>query len=86
MGLVWEIQLCYFSLAFKSISNHSIFYRHSNSGKCILLIVYVDDIVITGNNKDGITTLKDYLYQQFQTNDLKSYDTLVLRLLGLVRE
>ena len=33
----------------KSKSDHSIFYKNSNSG-IILLVVYVDDIVITGSD------------------------------------
>ena len=35
-------------------TDHSVFYHHSFTGKCIYLIVYVDDIVITGTNLDGI--------------------------------
>ncbi|GJS02129.1 retrovirus-related pol polyprotein from transposon TNT 1-94 [Tanacetum coccineum] len=34
----------------RSVYDHSIFYSSSNSG-CILLVVYVDDIVITGSDK-----------------------------------
>ena len=33
----------------RSITDRSIFYRHTNSAQCIYLIVYVDDIVITSN-------------------------------------
>nr|XP_009778353.1 PREDICTED: uncharacterized protein LOC104227744 [Nicotiana sylvestris] len=32
--------------------------------------VYVDDIVITGNDQDDITNLKQHLFQHFQTKDL----------------
>nr|XP_009802348.1 PREDICTED: uncharacterized protein LOC104247899 [Nicotiana sylvestris] len=32
--------------------------------------VYVDDIVITVNDQDGITNLKQHLFQHFQTKDL----------------
>ena len=41
----------------KSKSNHSVFYRNSSSG-IILLVVYVDDIVITGSDSTGISSLK----------------------------
>ena len=34
----------------RSAADHSIFYHHSSTGKCIYLIVYVDDIVITGSD------------------------------------
>ena len=33
----------------QSAADHSVFYHHSSTGKCIYLIVYVDDIVITGH-------------------------------------
>ena len=36
-----------------STIDHSVFYHHTSSGQCIYLIVYVDDIVITGNDQDG---------------------------------
>ena len=53
----------------KSKSNHSVFYRNSNSCK-ILLVVYVDDIVITGRDSKGISSLKFFLHSQFHTKDL----------------
>ena len=54
----------------QSIANHSIFYHHTSTGKCIYLIVNMDDIVITGNNQDGIQKLKQHLFSHFQTKDL----------------
>ena len=53
----------------KSKSDHSVFYRNSNSG-IILLLVYVDDIVITGSDFTGISSLKSFLHGQFHTKDL----------------
>ena len=53
----------------KSKSNNSVFYRNSSSG-IILLVVYVDDIVITGSNSKGISSLKSFLQSQFRTKDL----------------
>ncbi|XP_071915997.1 uncharacterized protein [Coffea arabica] len=49
--------------------DHSVFYGHSNAGK-ILLVVYVDDIVITGDDVVGIQKLKSNLQANFQTKDL----------------
>ena len=45
----------------KSKSDHSVFYRNSSSG-IILLVVYVDDIVITGSDSTGISSLKSFLH------------------------
>ena len=50
-------------------SDHSVFYGNSSSG-IILLIVYVDDIVITGSDSKGISSLKSFLQSQFHTKDL----------------
>ena len=53
----------------KSISNHFVFYRNSQAG-IILLVVYVDDIIITGDDIAGISSLKSFLHGQFYTKDL----------------
>ena len=53
----------------KSKSNHSVFYRNSQAG-IILLVVYVDDIIITGNDMVDISSLKSFLHGQFHTKDL----------------
>ena len=50
-------------------SNHFVFSHTSDRGK-ILLIVYVDDIIITGDDKQGIDDLKIYLQNSFRTKDL----------------
>ena len=51
-------------------ANHSVFYRHFAPGRCIYLVVSVDDIVITDNDQDGMTDLKQHLFKHFQTKDL----------------
>ena len=53
----------------KSKSDHSVFYRNSSLG-IILLVVYVDDIVITRSDSIGISSLKFFLLGQFHTKDL----------------
>ena len=53
-----------------STTNHSIFYHHMSSRQCIYLIIYLDDIVITGNDQDGIQRMKQHLFSHFQTKDL----------------
>ena len=54
----------------QSTLDHSVFYHHTSSGQCIYLIVYVDDIVITSSDQDGIRKLKQHLFRHFQTTDL----------------
>ncbi|RZB42128.1 Retrovirus-related Pol polyprotein from transposon RE2 [Glycine soja] len=51
-------------------ADHSVFYCQSSPGKCVYLIVYVDDIVITGNDATKIVQLKEHLFSHFQTKDL----------------
>ena len=50
----------------KGKSDHSVFYRNSNPG-IILLVVYVNDIVITGSNSKGISSLKSF----FRANSIQ---------------
>ena len=54
----------------RSTLDHSVFYHHTSSGECIYLIVYVDEIVITGSDQDDIQKLKQHLFNHFQTKDL----------------
>ncbi|RVW82270.1 Retrovirus-related Pol polyprotein from transposon RE1 [Vitis vinifera] len=55
---------------FRSTADHSVFYHHNSSGQCIYLVVYVDDIVITGSDQNGIQNLKQHIFTHFQTKDL----------------
>ena len=55
----------------RSTTDHSVFYHHTSTGQCIYMIVYVDDIVITGSDQDGIQKLKQHLFNHFQTKDLR---------------
>ncbi|KAJ9707125.1 hypothetical protein PVL29_002217 [Vitis rotundifolia] len=54
----------------RSTADHSVFYHHNSLGQCIYLVVYVDDIVISGSDQDGIQKLKQHLFTHFQTKDL----------------
>ena len=55
----------------KSHYNHYVFYKWSNSS-CILLVVYIDDIVIIGNDWVDILKLKIFLQTKFQIKDLEA--------------
>ena len=50
-------------------SNHTCFIRRNTDGRCIILFVYEDDIVITGDDAVGISQVKD-LSRTFKVKDL----------------
>ena len=50
--------------------DNSVFYRNSQVG-IILLVVHVNDIVITRNDMAGISSLKSFLHDQFHTKDIE---------------
>ena len=52
----------------KGKSNIFVFYRNSQA-RIILLVVYVDDIIITRNDMVGISSLKSFLHGKFHTKD-----------------
>ena len=54
----------------RSTSYHFVFYDHKSLGQCIYLIVYVDDIVISSSDQDGIRKLKQHLFSHSHTKDL----------------
>lgn len=51
-------------------SHHYVFIEHSSSNKYAYLVVYVDDILITSDDSEGIKALKQQLFPIFQTKDL----------------
>ncbi|RDX84644.1 hypothetical protein CR513_34277, partial [Mucuna pruriens] len=52
----------------RSEAYHSIFYCHSSSGKCVYLVVYMDDIVITRNDDIKISHLKQLVDSPMDPN------------------
>jgi hypothetical protein len=53
----------------QSNADHTLFYKHA-AGKVAILLVYIDDIVITGDDLVEISALKKYLTQEFEVKDL----------------
>ena len=47
-----------------------MFYKHSNEGKIVILIVYVDDIVLTRDDCNELEKLKGKLAEEFEIKDL----------------
>lgn len=47
----------------------SLFFKKTSIG-CVFLLVYVDDILFTGDQESEITTIIQSLYQQFSLKDL----------------
>ncbi|KAK3041741.1 hypothetical protein RJ639_000665 [Escallonia herrerae] len=53
----------------QSTHDYSLFTHHTSCGVTLLLL-YVDDVLITGNDVEGIGELKQLLCQSFQMKDL----------------
>ena len=49
---------------------HTLFFKRSSQVLLTLLIVYVDDIIITGNDSTEIQSLEEHLDQIFQVKRL----------------
>ncbi|KAL6331701.1 hypothetical protein AAG906_016697 [Vitis piasezkii] len=47
-----------------------MFYKHSNEGKVVILIVYVDNIVLTRDDCNQLEKLKGKLVKEFEIKDL----------------
>ncbi|KAE8665999.1 CBS domain-containing protein CBSCBSPB3 [Hibiscus syriacus] len=56
----------------QSQADHTLFRKITPSGKITLLIVYVDDMIITGSDIEEIEKLKMNLAKEFETKDLGS--------------
>ncbi|KAL0556854.1 hypothetical protein IC582_005371 [Cucumis melo] len=51
-------------------SDHTLFTKVSKTGKIAILIVYVDDIVLTGDDQTKINQLKQRMGDEFEIKDL----------------
>ena len=59
----------------QSNSDHTLFLKH-NQGKVTALIIYVDDMIVTGNDPNEILSLQRHLTSKFdmkQLGDLKYF-------------
>jgi hypothetical protein len=53
-------------------ADHTLFIKHSFHGKVTTLIMYVDDIVLTGNDDGEIQNSRHHLANEFEIKDLGS--------------
>ncbi|WJZ84163.1 hypothetical protein VitviT2T_003782 [Vitis vinifera] len=51
-------------------SDHTLFVKHFPEGKLTIIIVYVDDIILTGDHEEKIDLLKKLLTKEFEIKDL----------------
>ncbi|RVW55235.1 Retrovirus-related Pol polyprotein from transposon TNT 1-94 [Vitis vinifera] len=51
-------------------SDHTLFVKHFLEGKLAIIIVYVDDIILTGDHEEKIDLLKKLLTKEFEIKDL----------------
>ena len=54
----------------QSHGDHTLFFKHSSEGKKAILIVYVDDIMMTGDDSEELERLKKLLANEFEIKDL----------------
>ena len=52
-------------------SDHTLFVKFSKEGKRAIIIMYVDDIIITGNYNEEINNAKRLLAKEFEVKDLR---------------
>lgn len=51
-------------------ADHTLFMKFSPRGRIAILIVYVDDIILTGDDSEEIIKLKRLLASEFEIKDL----------------
>ncbi|RVW72252.1 Retrovirus-related Pol polyprotein from transposon RE1 [Vitis vinifera] len=51
-------------------ADHTLFVKKSHAEKMAILIVYVDDIILSGNDMEELQKLKKYLSEEFEVKDL----------------
>ena len=53
-------------------TDHTMFIKHSRDGKVTIFLVYVDDIILTGDDENEMNQLKTCLVVEFEIKDLGS--------------
>jgi len=53
-------------------ANHTMFIKQTKNGRKSILIVYVDSMILTGDDAIGIQQLREYLQAEFKVKDLRT--------------
>ena len=57
----------------KCNSDHTLFLKHQRGKVTSLLIIYVDDIIIIGDDEEEITRLQEHLAIEFEMKNLGGF-------------
>lgn len=57
-------------LKFKRCASDANLYVYRNGGKTVVIVLYVDDLLITGDDDDLVQQMKDALKSEFEMTDL----------------
>ena len=58
-------------------SDHCVYYKKCESNDFIILLLYVDDMLVEGPNKDRVQELKAQLAREFEMKDLELANKIV---------
>jgi hypothetical protein len=58
------------TFGYKAINSYHTLFLKKGEGKITALIIYVDDIIVTGNDQDEISSLQKYRTSEFEMQQL----------------
>ena len=69
-GVVWKVQPYHFCYWISPVLFRSLYFVRRTKSGIVILIVYVDDILLTGRDSAGLLKTKQYLKCYFVTKDM----------------
>lgn len=54
----------------KCSHEHTLFLKHTDGGKCLIISLYVDDLIYTGNDVELCEKFKESMKLEFDMSDL----------------
>lgn len=81
-----KLENCLQEAGYKQSKTDHCMFTYNQNGVFVVAVIYVDDILLSGNNQDVITALKHLLDVKFGIKDIGSikYIVLVLKFQGLL--